>query len=148
MGDQDGKKPTPPSRKGKGPTPSSWRPGQSGNPRGRPRAGLAFAERVRERIDPDLVIDLALEVAEDKTLPAVQRLRELLPLVHAGYLKPPSDARLEVTQGPAQSLSVALAGRLSVETLREIEQAHTAQLEAGEPPTADVCTATPEPTTG
>ena len=67
-------KPRPPSRRGRGPTPASWKPGQSGNPHGRPKHQLAFAERVRERVDPDLVIELALRVAHDETMPAAARL--------------------------------------------------------------------------
>ena len=76
-----------------------WKPGQSGNPKGRPRSGLAFAERVRERIDPDLVIDLALRVAADETISAERRLEALLPLIDRGFIKPPTTiaARVETT---------------------------------------------------
>jgi hypothetical protein len=33
------------------PTPASWKPGQSGNPAGRPRSGFALAEVLREFLD-------------------------------------------------------------------------------------------------
>ncbi len=76
-----------------------WAKGNPGNPKGRPRAGLAFAERVRERIDPDLVIDLAMRVACDESLSPIERLRELWPLIDRGFIKPPTTiaAQLETT---------------------------------------------------
>ncbi len=76
-----------------------FKPGESGNPRGRPRTGLAFAERVRERVDPDLVIDLALRVASDEEMPPAERLAALLPLIDRGFVKPPTTiaARVEST---------------------------------------------------
>ena len=85
------KRPPPPSRKGKGPTPTSWKPGQSGNPAGRPKRLEAFADRVRERVEPNLVIELAMAVAEDKSMPAAQRLAALWPLVDRGWAKPPTN---------------------------------------------------------
>lgn len=90
MAKQARSKRQPPSRRGKGPTTTSWKPGQSGNPRGRPRSGLAFAERVRERVDPDLVIDLAMRVAEDEELSPAARLNALWPLIDRGFIKPPT----------------------------------------------------------
>ncbi len=75
----------------------TFKPGQSGNARGRPRTGLAFAERVRERIDPDLVIDLALRVASDETIAPAERLAALLPLIDRGFIKPPTTVAAHVT---------------------------------------------------
>jgi len=122
MDEQQGAKPVvkpkriPPSRKGKGPTPSSWKPGQSGNPRGRPRAGLAFAERVRERVDPDMVIELAMRVASDESLSPQERLIALWPLIDRGYVKPPAGLDLNVSREQDEpSLE-----HLSTERLREL----------------------------
>lgn len=77
-------------------TAGSWKPGQSGNPKGRPRSGLAFAERVRERIDPDLIIDLAVRVAADETLSPKTRLEALWPLIDRGFIKPPTTIAAQV----------------------------------------------------
>ena len=84
---------------GRDPATGRFGPGNKGNPKGRPRSGLAFAERVRERIDPDLVIDLALRVAADETISAERRLEALLPLIDRGFIKPPTTiaARVETT---------------------------------------------------
>lgn len=38
--------------------------GPSPNPGGRPRKGTALSERIRERIDPDELIDLAVRIAQ------------------------------------------------------------------------------------
>lgn len=84
-----------------GPTPGSFKPGVSGNPAGRPRRGSAFAERVRERVDPDLVIDLAMKVAEDERLSPQERLRELWPLIDRGFIKPPTNAHVSVESSSA-----------------------------------------------
>ena len=40
-------------------SPSAWKPGQSGNPKGRPRTGNALAERVRALVDPDEIVEFA-----------------------------------------------------------------------------------------
>lgn len=80
-------------------TPASWKPGQSGNPAGRPRTGLAFAERVRERVDPDTVITLALEVLADDNIPARERLVALWPLIDRGFIKPPTTSDINVNGG-------------------------------------------------
>lgn len=92
----------PPSRAGMGPTAGSFKPGVSGNPAGRPpKIAGAFAERVREKVSPDLVIDLALKVANDEKLDARERLTALWPLVDRGWTKPP--AGLDLNVGGAQS---------------------------------------------
>lgn len=80
------------------PTAGSWKPGcPSPNPNGRPRAGTAFAERVRERVDPDLVIELALRVAGDEALTPSERLAALWPLIDRGFVKPPTTINASVT---------------------------------------------------
>jgi hypothetical protein len=76
----------PPSRRGMGATAGSFKPGDPRiNRAGRPRPGLAFAERVRERVDPDMVIDLAIAVAEDESTPLGHRLAALWQLIDRGY---------------------------------------------------------------
>ncbi len=75
----------------------NWVPGgPSPNPRGRPRVGHALAERIRERLDPDAVIELALEVAADVTLPAERRLAALYGLADRGFTKPAVDTNISV----------------------------------------------------
>jgi hypothetical protein len=86
-----------PSKPKRRSTPASWKPGQTGNPGGRPRTGHAFADRVRERVDPDVVIDLALRLAADETVALDKRLTALLPLVHAGFFKPPAEHRVAMS---------------------------------------------------
>lgn len=45
-----------------------FKPGNRANPHGRPRAATSFAEAVRERVDPDELIDLALAIARGEPL--------------------------------------------------------------------------------
>lgn len=107
-----------PARRGGNP---NWvKGGPSPNPRGRPRSGLAFAERVRERIDPDLVIDLALRVAADETMTPDARLAALLPLIDRGFIRPPVTAAIamETTSTPAFDWS-----RIPLERRRDVLEA-------------------------
>jgi hypothetical protein len=96
-----------PSRLGKGPTPGSWKKGQSGNPRGGPRSGLALATTIRERIDPEKVLDIVCEYIDDADVPAADKLDRLLPWLHAGFLKPPTATSLHVTTETTEPLKLA-----------------------------------------
>src|SRR3954468_3974752 len=85
----------------------NWTAGKSGNPRGRPRSGLAFAERVRERVDPDVVIDLAMRVTEDEDLTPSERLAALWPLSDRGFVKPPQTLAASLTAHADASFDVS-----------------------------------------
>lgn len=60
--------PAPPRRGGN----PHWVKGVSGNPKGRPKTGTAFAEAVRELVDPRELIEIALDIARGR--PRVQDL--------------------------------------------------------------------------
>jgi hypothetical protein len=110
---------TPKTNRGGNP---NWRKGKSGNPKGRPRTGLALAERIRERLDPDMILDLAARVAADETIPVDKRLDALLRLAVLGYVRPPTGvaidarftgdggARLDWTRLPLDQRRTLLAG--------------------------------------
>lgn len=68
------------------------------NPKGRPRSGLAFAERVRERVDPDKIIDAVLEVLENAEKPS-ERLQAATFLRDSAYAKPPTATAIQLTTG-------------------------------------------------
>ncbi len=59
--------------------------------------GHAMAEKIRERLDPDTVIDLAFEVASDTSLPSERRLAALYGLVDRGFTKPAVDTNINVS---------------------------------------------------
>lgn len=82
----------PPSRKGKRgkPNATSWRPGQSGNPRGRPRSPSACAERIRELVDPKEWIEYELSIARDATKLVEQRSSAWHALIDRGFVRPPT----------------------------------------------------------
>jgi hypothetical protein len=66
---------------------TSFKPGQSGNPRGRPKKGLAFAEVLRERLmqaasdDPadrrtklEMVVDALIDQARSRDVQAIREI--------------------------------------------------------------------------
>ena len=68
-------------------------PGSTANPRGRPPRGFSFAEAVRERVDPEVLITRALEILDgaDKKL-ALQAAKFL---ADRGWGKPIETVKLE-----------------------------------------------------
>lgn len=75
-------------RKGR-PRGRPFKPGQSGNPAGRPRTGLSLAEKIRDGIDLDRVIELANELLGASDISADEKLKAILPLLKMGYVQPP-----------------------------------------------------------
>lgn len=101
-------KPRPPSRKGMPRTTGSFVPGDPRiNRAGRPRAGTAFSERGRERLDPDTVLDLAEKVLADESIPARERLAIVMPVVDRIYTRPESKHSVNVhaTSGGERSFA-------------------------------------------
>lgn len=116
------------SRPKRPPTPASWKPGQSGNPKGRPRKGTALAEAVRAGSDPAELVDIALDLARHGEAES-SRLQALAWLRDSGYVRPAE--RHEI--GPVGSSEAADDAvdydALPAETLRELhaaERAHEA----------------------
>lgn len=103
------------------PTPASWRPGQSGNPKGRPRKGNALTEAVRESAEPHELVAIALELARNGESEST-RLQALAWLRDSGYTRPAE--RHEVAAVAADDDS-DLDG-LTVEQLRELHEAEVA----------------------
>lgn len=76
-------------------------PGNNANPKGRPRPGLAFADAVRRRIDPDRILDLLDRYLADEKVDLEKRLSAVLPYINAGFLRPPTTAAVRVETAPA-----------------------------------------------
>jgi len=151
MADQQRPKPrrTPPSRLGKGPTPGSFRPGVSGNPAGRPpsRSASCFAERARERVPPDLALDLALAVAQDTSIPPAERLHALWPLIDRAYQRPATATTADVRVTAGQAAADARFDALPIDRRRALLESIEAELVdaervlvGAEPATADTTT--------
>lgn len=76
-------------------TPGSWRPGQSGNPTGRRPNALALAERIREKVDPGELIDIALALAREGQAEST-RMAALAWLSDRGWSKPATQSEHKV----------------------------------------------------
>jgi hypothetical protein len=72
------------------------------NRNGRPRSGLALAERIRERMSPDELIDLVTKALADESIPIRERVAFAFQLAAHGYTKPPAglDINPSATDGP------------------------------------------------
>jgi hypothetical protein len=95
---------------------------------GRPRTGLALAETIRRKVDPEQIVDMLLRLAADETVPLDKRLVTLLPWVQLGYLRPPTTAavRVETSSGaPALDVS-AMPLEVQRELLAAIQRARAA----------------------
>jgi Family of unknown function (DUF5681) len=103
----------------KPPTPASWKPGQSGNPKGRPRKGNALTEAIREAADPEELAAIALRLAREGESETTV-LQALCWLRDSGYTRPAD--RLEV--GPPGTLAdddPIDYDALSLEQIEELE---------------------------
>ena len=69
-----------------------WKPGQSGNPAGRPR-GIASA--VKERVNPEELVEILLGVARDERSKAPERIAAVRELADRGWGKAPAFAAIE-----------------------------------------------------
>ena len=49
-----------------------WKPGQSGNPKGRPKSGHAFTEELRKRLPKSLLADKLRELVEEGNVAAIK----------------------------------------------------------------------------
>ncbi|MGE0402916.1 MAG: hypothetical protein AB7T06_39790 [Kofleriaceae bacterium] len=73
--------------------------GPSPNPAGRPRSGLALAERIRERLTPDQLIDLVGEALANDKIDIEKRVSLAMQLASYGYSRPASGLDLNVNSG-------------------------------------------------
>jgi hypothetical protein len=89
----------PESKPGKNAT--SWKPGESGNPKGRPRAGNSIRELMAMRVNNEQFVDRVLELAMEGNATALREVLERL------------DGK--VPQGLVGSDGGSLAGAITVE---------------------------------
>lgn len=112
------------------PPKSAWKPGQSGNPKGRPRVGHALAEAIRDVCDPVELAEIAMEIARSGEDDMV-RVHALRFLADNGYIKP--DPKREP---PAVNISFEIrsfVNQLNVTELAAFEKLIMKALPAGDP---------------
>jgi hypothetical protein len=104
-----------------GPHPRSWKAGQRGNPKGRPRRGDALAEAIRAQVSPDELIAVARAVIADAKAPASVKLQGATFLAERGYARPVERHELLVDRIADDDEDAALDG-LTLEQLDELEK--------------------------
>jgi hypothetical protein len=91
--------------------PGAFRPGTSGNPRGRPRAGLALSERIREMVDPSELVGIVLAIARDPGVAVKHRLAAVTLLADRGWSRPPAAVEIEASTTVIDALAMSPAER-------------------------------------
>ncbi len=64
--------------------------GSSPNPGGRPKNAFALSNLIRERVDPQELVEVALSIARDSEVDEKIRLQALAFLADRGWIKPPT----------------------------------------------------------
>lgn len=105
------------------PTPGSWTPGRSGNPKGRPGRASSLTDAIRSKVDPNELLEIALTIArtseDEKTrLAAIQWLRD------SGFTKP-AEKHEHAMGAPDEDEDLDIDA-LTIDQIREL---HTAELE-------------------
>lgn len=96
----------------------SWvRGGPSPNPNGRPRTGLAAAEKVRELVDPAEWVAFELSIARDVAQSTERRASAWHSLIDRGFVRPPVglDASISQASAPQRDWS-----QMSIDDRREL----------------------------
>jgi hypothetical protein len=107
--------------------PHRWRPGESGNPRGRPRNEDALAVAIREHIDPRGLVSVAVDILRGEG-PGDLKLKAATFLADRGYARPTE--RHEVVSGFAQDSEDEVAlDNCTLDELRELRAIETRRSE-------------------
>jgi len=69
-----------------------WKPGQSGNPSGRPKGIAAI---VKDKVDPGWMVDVLVDVAQDSRAKPSERIAAVRELADRGWGKAPAFAAIE-----------------------------------------------------
>lgn len=127
----------PARKKTRGPNRTSWKPGQSGNPRGRPRSGEALSEVLRAEITPLGIIQRMQGLADHAQSETV-RYHALAWLAERGWGKAPLEVK--VTQRNPYAARVKGLTIVQLEALAQLDEPldEPLELEAGDPQEQDV----------
>jgi hypothetical protein len=101
-----------------------WKPGQSGNPRGKPPENLGIAELARAH-GPEM-IKLLSRIAKDRKAPQASRVAAACQLLDRGYGKSPSFSTTDVNDfkratdmSDEELIRIAIKGGIEIDVPRE-----------------------------
>ncbi len=89
---------------------TSFQPGQSGNPGGRPKAAIAMRDRIRER-GGDLA-DFLFNAMDNADVPWAQRVNAARTLYEFGYGKAPASVKIENKEPSAAEQWISILRQL------------------------------------
>ena len=98
--------------------------GPSLNPGGRRPGVLSFAERVRQRVDPDTLIDRTLAIVEDPEATHRDVMTAIAFLHGSAWAKPPTTTDVTITATERDEAFAARVAAMPIERRREALEAY------------------------
>ncbi len=89
---------------GRSKPPHLWKPGQSGNPKGRTKSKHALSEAIRAGVEPTEMVALALGILRSPTAAASVKIQMWQALADRGWARPPAERELTVTTNVTPTL--------------------------------------------
>ena len=108
--------------------PHLWKPGVSGNPRGRPKSKHALSEAIRAGVDPAEMVERALAILRSPTTPASVKIQMWTALADRGWARPPAERELTVTTNVTPTIPSEWATLSAGEKLAYLEQVRVGAL--------------------
>lgn len=105
--------------------PHLWKPGQSGNIKGRPKSKHTLSEAIRAGIDPAEMVTIALGILRSPTIPASVKIQMWQVLSDRGWSKPPAQRELTVSVAATPTLPAGWAALSVPERLAYLETIRT-----------------------
>ena len=110
---------------GRSKPPHLWKPGQSGNPKGRKQTKHVLSDEIRRGVDPKEMVALALEALRSPTTSSSVKLQWWAALADRGWARPPAERELTVTTTTTPTLPAGWAALSVPERLAYLETIRT-----------------------
>ncbi len=114
----------------KNPPPTAWKPGQSGNPSGRPASERVLAEFCRSAsLETSQIL---LDIARDKRAQGIARVQAIKELQERGYGKAPQQIKVETDVSALDNQALAGLIRGQLEMLARTIEGEVDPVESGD----------------
>ena len=126
-------------------TDTRWKPGQSGNPTGRPKIVSEVRDLARQH--STFAVEVLVKIAGNGRAPAMARVAAATQLLDRGFGRPPQSLEVQ-SRSPLADLSTAALLTLAHRLVDRAPEMETVTIEASRPPSAQVAASTASKTAG